>query len=167
MKHLQLWSSADVGLFQNHKTIKVGKELQGHQVQPVTEPSPCQPEQSTACHIQDFLDQGWWLHHIPWQSRPMFNHLFHEEIPWYLASTWCGYTQPSKAFLLSDISFWVHFSPFFPERFLVVGLVSWKLHVESLWTRSSVQWCAACTTACLWSGSCLNLVICSPFHSFI
>lgn len=106
-------------------------------------------------HIESFLDQGWWLHHIPlvWQSKPMFNSLFHEEISWCPAWTWHGYTQPSKAFELNAISFLVHFSLFFWKRFLVVDLVSWK----SPWTRSSVQWYAACTTACLWSGSCLNL----------
>lgn len=52
-----LWK-AGVALLQNHRIIRVGKDLQDHQVQAVTN-----PHQSNECHVLEDL-QGWELHHI-------------------------------------------------------------------------------------------------------
>lgn len=68
-------------------------------------------EQSSVCHVWPVLEQGWCLHHLPWQSQAMLNNLCHEQTPYVQPEP--GVATPSKAFLFTDISFLVHFSLFF------------------------------------------------------
>lgn len=65
--------------FQNHRKIKVRKDLQNHGDQTL----PCQLNYSTKWHIQSFLEyiQGWWCHQFHGQFIPMLDHSFSVEIP--------------------------------------------------------------------------------------
>jgi len=71
---------------QNHKIIKVGRDLQDHLVLSSPLPSPydqCHPLNHVPKHqVQPFLEhpQGQWLHHLPGQPVPMPDCSFWEEM---------------------------------------------------------------------------------------